>query len=53
VIVTDGGVGMSSCADSPGAGLALSIMAAVSDQTTIGPGATGKGTKVRMIFALR
>jgi serine/threonine-protein kinase RsbW len=53
VIVSDGGVGMSPRPDSLGAGLGLSLMSAACDQVTIGPGPTGKGTEVRMIFALR
>ena len=53
LIVTDGGVGMSPRPDSSGAGLGLSLMVALCDQVTIRPAATGKGTEVRMIFALR
>lgn len=53
ILVTDDGVGMSPHPDSPGAGLGLSIITAISDQVTIRPGPTGAGTEVRMIFALR
>ncbi|HEX8102743.1 MAG TPA: ATP-binding protein [Solirubrobacteraceae bacterium] len=53
VIVTDGGLGMSPRPDSPGAGLGLSVMSAVSDQMTLRPGMGGEGTEVRLIFALR
>jgi anti-sigma regulatory factor (Ser/Thr protein kinase) len=53
VVVTDGGSGMTARPDSPGAGLGLSIIAAVCDQVTIRPGPTGAGTEIRMIFAVR
>jgi anti-sigma regulatory factor (Ser/Thr protein kinase) len=53
MVVTDGGLGMTPRPDSPGAGLGLLIIDAVSDQVTIRPGCTGAGTEVRMIFALR
>jgi anti-sigma regulatory factor (Ser/Thr protein kinase) len=53
VVVSDGGVGPSPRPDSPGAGLGTSLMAAVCDGITIGPGAGGRGTEVRMVFALR
>jgi anti-sigma regulatory factor (Ser/Thr protein kinase) len=53
VVVTDGGSGMAARPDSPGAGLGVSIIAAVCDQVTIRPRPTGAGTEVRMIFALR
>ena len=51
--VTDGGVGMSPRPDSPGAGLGTSLRAALCDQVTVRPAATGTGTGVRMIFVLR
>lgn len=53
VAVTDGGLGMTARTDSPGAGLGLALIAAVTDQVTIRPGPAGVGTEVRMIFALR
>lgn len=53
MVVTDSGLGMAPRPDSPGAGLGLSIIAAVADQVTIRPGSSGAGTEVRMIFALR
>jgi serine/threonine-protein kinase RsbW len=53
VVVSDAGSGMTARPDSPGAGLGLSIIAAVSDQVTIRPGPSGAGTEVRMILALR
>ncbi len=53
VTVTDGGLGMSSRPDSPGAGLGMSIMGALSDQMTVRSGFHGKGAEVRLIFALR
>ena len=53
VIVTDGGVGMSPRPDSPGAGLGLALMAAACNDVSIRAGAGGKGTEVRLTFALR
>ena len=52
VVVRDRGRGMRARADSPGAGLGLSIIGQLADAVEIRPAPTGAGTDVRMRFAI-
>jgi serine/threonine-protein kinase RsbW len=52
VTITDDGVGMRPRLDSPGLGLGLTLMGRLCGRVHVGPGPDGKGTAVRMSFAI-
>jgi anti-sigma regulatory factor (Ser/Thr protein kinase) len=51
VTVSDDGSGMTPRADSPGLGLGLPLMAALTDRLEVAPASDGSGTVVRMHFS--